>query len=267
MTTANGADPNPFLLLEGCKYGRFLVPPTDAYVGKALQEYGEYSEAELQVLLAMTNQETRVVVAGANLGSLVIPLARHSLEVVAFEPQRWMCQLLAANVVLNGLLNVRTYWAGLGNKSDVVTVPVLRPDVENNFGAMELEAFQDVPGDIVPVYKLDALPNINMGLLTIDVEGMELDVLQGAERTIAACRPIVYFEADRELKRGAVFAWLRAHNYSLHWHRTPLFNPANHKGSSVDLWNCGQSLIAINVLALPMERGIKATNFPPVLDL
>jgi len=266
--TANGTDPNPFTLVEGCRYGRFLVPPTDAYVGRALQEYGEYSEAELDVLLSMITNETRVVVAGANMGSLVVPLARHAWEVVAFEPQRWMSQLLAANVVLNGLLNVRTYWAALGNKPGLVTIPMLRPDMPNNFGAFEIEAVQDVPGDLVPVYKLDNVPDIAMGLLTIDVEGMELDVLQGAEQTIAKCRPIVYFEADRALKRGAVFDWFRARNYSLHWHRTPLFNPKNFKGKPEDLWGNKETLvIAENVLALPNERGIKALNFPPVLEL
>jgi hypothetical protein len=64
-----------FELVTG-RYGRFLVPPTDEYVGKALKIYGEYSEIELQMLLQLVQPDTRVVIAGGNIGSFVVPIAQ-----------------------------------------------------------------------------------------------------------------------------------------------------------------------------------------------
>lgn len=257
-----------FELVQG-KHGRFLVPPTDEYVGKALQVYGEYSEAELELLLQLVTKETRIVVAGANIGSFVVPLAKAAAEVVAFEPQRWVYQLLTANVVLNDLINVRTYWAGLGQKRGTVEVPMFDPDKPNNFGAVELESCQGMGGDIVPMYPLDSFGSlVECGLLTVDVEGMEEDVLRGGADLIAKCRPIIFFEADRVMKRRAVFQLLRAWNYDLYWYRTPLFNSQNHAGKLENIWATenGAMVVAENVLAAPKERGLKLSGFTPVLE-
>lgn len=259
-----------FLLVEDCRYGRFLVPPTDQYVGQALLEYGEYGQQELELLLQLVTDQTRVVVAGANIGSLVVPLAQHAAEVVAFEPQRWVYQLLTANVVLNNLLNVRTYWGGLGSRLGTIEMPVLNPDVPNNFGAVELEAMQGMGGDLVPMMVLDKFPApiIDCGLLTVDVEGMEEDVLRGASELIARCRPVIYFEADRALKRKAVFQLLRSWNYDLYWHRPQLFNSQNHKKRLDNIWvpDGSSVLISENVIAAPKDKGISLNGFVPVLE-
>lgn len=269
MTTRASLSTTPtFTLLDDCRYGRFLVPLTDQYVGQALATYGEYSQIELELLLQLTTPGTRVVVCGANLGSLVVPLARASAEVVAFEPQRWVFQLLCANLALNDVINVRAVWGAVGARSGAVRVPVLRPDQPNNFGALELEHCQELPGDAVPVYALDKLPDLDCGLITIDVEGMELDVLRGAEQLITRCRPLIFFEADRALKNPTLFAWLRAQRYDLHWYRTPLFNPDNwrKKEQNVFKTESGATLVSVNVIATPRERAVQLNGFAPVLE-
>jgi FkbM family methyltransferase len=245
------------------------VPPTDEYVGKALKEYGEYSQIELELLLQFLQPETTVVIAGGNIGSFVVPLAQHCGEVIVFEPQRWVYQLLCANVVLNNLLNVRAYWGGLGKHFGTIQMPVLDPDQPNNFGAVEIEAMQGLGGDIVPIYKLDSFgTSADCGLLTIDVEGMEEDVLLGAAETVKRCRPVIFFEADRVLKRGAVFHLLRSWGYELYWYRTHLFNSQNFAGKLEDIWvtPAGAKIVAENVLAVPKERGMTLTGFIPVLE-
>jgi FkbM family methyltransferase len=257
---------NPFVLVEDTRYGRFLVPPTDKYVGQALIQYGEYSQEELDVVLQLVHPETRVIAVGANLGAMVVPIAKKAIEVVAFEPQRWVFSLLCANVALNGLVNVRPYWAAVGRERGILNVPLLDPTRENNFGALELETVQHIQGDQVPVYTLDSMPDMGTGLITIDVEGMELDVLQGGERLIRDCQPVIWFEADRELKRGDVFKWLRARNYDLYWHRVPLYRKDNYKQNTTNLFQGDNGIwtITVNVVAVPKSRDIKLTGFPPV---
>ena len=46
----------------------------------------------------------------------------------------------------------------------------------------------------VEVVRLDDVPLRGLDLVKIDVESMELDLLQGAERTLAAFRPVIYVE-------------------------------------------------------------------------
>jgi FkbM family methyltransferase len=265
-------EPEPvsfFTLVENCRYGRFLVTTHDAYVGKALQKYGEYSQVELDLLLQFITPQTRVVSVGANIGAMIVPFAKKAGQVVCFEPQRWVYQLCVANCVLNDLINVRAYWAGCGARPGRVTVPILDPAVDNNFGALELASVQQMEGDEVPIYAIDRLIDMDMGLLQIDVEGMELDVLQGAEATIERCRPVIFFEADRALKRGAVFDWLRKHNYDLYWYTTPLYNPNNWRQDPENIYQTkdGAIIVAENCIAVPRERGIVMNGFKPVLEI
>ena len=257
-----------FQLIDNCKYGRFLIPTDDIYVGNALKEYGEYSEIELELLLQFILPNTRVIAVGANIGAMVVPLAKKAAEVVTFEPQRWVYQMLCANLSLNNLVNVRAYWAAVGSRRGKLTVPILDPFKQNNFGAFELESMQQYTGDSVPVYTLDSLPDMDCGLITVDVEGMEEDVLRGGEQLIKKCRPIVFFEADRALKRAAVFNLLRNWDYQLHWYRTPLYNPENFRKVETDIWRGekGEVVVAENVLATPRERNITLTGFAPVLE-
>lgn len=257
-----------FVLANNCRYGlRYLVPKDDIYVGRALLRYGEYSQLELDLLLQFLTPQTRVVVAGGNIGATAIPLAKHCGEVVVFEPQRWPFQLICANATLNGLLNVRAYWAGLSDAPGSITVPVLDPTRENNFGAYELAMGATLEhGDHVPLVRLDDQQDIDCGLLTIDVEGMELNVLRGAEQLIARCRPIIFFEADRQAKNPAVFAWLRQRQYELYRYATPLYNPRNHRGDKENIYMSerGAIIVAENVLAVPTEAGVKLNGFTEI---
>lgn len=63
-----------------------------------------------------------------------------------------------------------------------------------------------VSGDGVPMFTLDDLfspggRTDTVDFIKIDVEGMELDVLRGGERTIKACKPVIMFEENGLCKR------------------------------------------------------------------
>jgi FkbM family methyltransferase len=213
-----------------------LVNWHDHYVGSVIERYGEYSYLEADFLLRMLRPGCVVVNAGANIGALMVPFALAvgaGGAVLAFEPQRELYYVLCANVALRGWHHVFPYQMALGATRGDIKVPSLDMDVDNSFGGLQLGAespLADLPGYKVPIKPLDDLGLKRLDLLQADVEGMELDVLRGAEDTIARLRPALYLEATFAAKRPALLEWLERHGYLAWWHTPPMFNPENIAG-------------------------------------
>jgi hypothetical protein len=60
---------------------------------------------------------------------------------------------------------------------------------------------------------IDDLRLTRLDLLKIDVEGMEMDVLLGAERTIDSCRPAMIIEVKKS-NRGDITSFITNFGYN-----------------------------------------------------
>ncbi|HZS12311.1 MAG TPA: FkbM family methyltransferase, partial [Nitrospirales bacterium] len=98
-------------VLADTRNGRFLVDPEDMGVGRSLLTNGSYGDGELERLLPHLTKQSDVLVVGAHVGALVVPLARACNTLVAVEANPRNFDLLRANLTLNGSLNVRTIHA------------------------------------------------------------------------------------------------------------------------------------------------------------
>jgi FkbM family methyltransferase len=227
-------------------------PVTDEYVGRSLDTYGEFSEAELQLLGSLVREGDTVLDVGAHVGTHTVFLARcvgAAGRVLAFEPQRPLFELLCANVALNGLWHARPHHAAVAGNAGSVVVPELDLDTPFNFGGVSLDPELGARrGETVPVLRIDDLELEDLALVKIDVEGMEKEVLAGARRTIARFRPVLYVENDRDDRAGDLVRALLDLDYRLFWHLPPLYNPGNHDGETQNIF---RDLLSANVLALP----------------
>lgn len=238
----------------------------DEYIGKSLQHYGEYSQGEADLFEQVVKPGDTVVEAGANIGSHTVHLAQlvgDTGEVWAFEPQRLVFQLLAGNMALNSLTNVHCEQKCLSDTPGTVQVPVWNATQVHNWGGMSL--IDTTAGEPVPAIALDSLPLKRLDFLKIDVEGMELNVLKGAQRLIAKFHPVIYTEADRKDKNPTLFAWLRNHGYRLYWHTPPLYNPQNYFGNPVCVFGTlDRPVVSLNVLCIHRETTADIQGFPEV---
>lgn len=248
-----------FNRLKECRHGRMLYNINDAFVGRSLNAYGEYGEGEIELFTQLVRPGDVVVEAGANIGAHTLWFAKATAPdgfVVAFEPQRLAFQTMCANLALNDITNALAYQQACGRERGQLMVPILDPTVQQNFGGLALGAEKD--GDEVPVVPIDEMKVPRCRLLKADVEGMELEVLQGAQRLIERCKPALYVENnDTEgttAKSKELIKFIASLGYELYWHTPPLFNPDNFLGNRKDVF---PKIISLNMLCMPAGTDVK----------
>ena len=258
---------SPYRLVQA-RHGWMLVNGNDVYMGQAILRYGECCEIEVAFLLKWIAMRPGVVIeVGTNIGTHTVPMAKllasQNRRLIVFEPQPVIFQNLCANLALNGLVNVTAWPNACSDRSG--TVYFRRPDyvASGNFGGVSMST-ESAQGDIaVPCVDLDSvLPNETVGLMKIDVEGFELNVLQGAAQLIARSRPVLYVENDRIDRAKDLIEWLWSKQYRLWWHVPPLFNADNFFGDAVDLY---PRVASINMLCLPRELELPVSGLEEVL--
>lgn len=206
--------------------GQFEAFNDDLITGH-LREFGAHQRGLLQVVLDLLEDCTTFIDVGSHIGTITIPAAhRHpQLQVVAIEGNPSTYALLAGNVERNGLTDrVRTERAVVAAKAGN-SVPVTKP---GNTGATEFvsEGHPRRHPRMVPSRALDEL--LDPGehedrktLVKIDVEGAELEALQGGAAFIDQVRPTLVLEVPGELgpetreHRRKLAMWLETHKYDV----------------------------------------------------
>ncbi len=135
---------------------------------------------------------------GSHTGTFAISLARSSLCVHAFEPQRATYNALCGGIALSGLSDkVFAHPFGLGEPSQVgdQTLNI----ISNDGGGSTLHHYRDTKDPVlatetISVRTLDSFGLSNVGFIKMDVEDNELCVLKGAQMTIEMSNypPFIY---------------------------------------------------------------------------
>jgi len=211
--------PAPFVLVS-TSHGALIVNHNDyqmvgadnAYgVGHQLLANSSYEPQEVEFALAMLGSRLQnfgpgvaAVDCGANIGVHTVEWARllhGSGTVLAFEAQEKIFYALAGNIVLNNCLNVTARHCAVG--AGCGTAEYDEPDYNApaSFGSVALGGAAQQGGagrrKRVEMVSLDSLELPRLDFLKIDVEGMELDVLEGAAASLARFRPQLIVEVLR----------------------------------------------------------------------
>jgi FkbM family methyltransferase len=140
---------------------------------------GQFYEQSLLDHARAQGRRGTYVDAGMNAGNHALFFARccPSTVVLGFEPYPRFLRRAEALFRLNGLRNeVRSFNCALGAEPGSVDLAIRNSRLS------------------APVLRLDDFALGDLALMKIDVEGMERPVLEGAEKTIRAHRPVLYVE-------------------------------------------------------------------------
>ena len=183
-------------------------------VGYQILETASFDPAEVKLvvdLLALrrTHYGDGVVAldCGANIGVHTIEWATAMTgwgSVLAIEAQERVYYALAGNIAINNCFNAVALHGAVSSESGTLKIPNPNYLVPSSFGSLELRQrsgneFIGQPIDYentVNIRKL-ALDEFNLprvDFIKLDVEGMELEALEGAEKTIKTSRPILLVE-------------------------------------------------------------------------
>lgn len=221
----------PYVQLVMGRYGPCYSFRKDEFIGRSVYSYGEYNKDECEYIvgLAKMRSGSLAIDAGANIGNISQALVASGIRVVAFEPQLEVFDLLKLNCPTAECHNL-----ALGAAEATLQMPDVDYSKRGNFGGV---GFGMGPGLDVEVRTLDSFDFQDVGLIKIDVEGFEENVLKGAVETIRRWRPIIYLEADRKENLGSLARFLEYLGYDYVAHFPPLFNPDNFFGNKRNIWN------------------------------
>jgi FkbM family methyltransferase len=254
-----------FNILKECRYGPLLFNKNDWPIGTSLRLYGEYAMEELNFLTQLIGKDSLVIDAGANIGTHTVWFSRLADIVVAFEPQRIAFQTLCANVALNNCLNVHAFHAAVGKECGQILVPFRDQNESNNFGGVPLAGATE--GEMEQLVTIDSLNLTRCDLIKADVEGMEADLLAGAEKTIAKFRPLLYMEADGAQAPDAMRILMKLFDYECYWHTPNLFNLDNIEKNPEDVFiTNGNVMVSINMLCVPAERHAEVHGLKKIMS-
>ena len=190
------------------KNGTLAVDPRDLEVGLKLRNNGSYGLDEIARINELISTQSNVLVVGAHIGSLVIPIAKNCNKVVAIEANPNNFNLLKTNLHLNKTENVSIHNIAASSKQETIKFQM---NVVNSGGSKRLPKNNeymyryDNPEVIeVQAHSLDEyLDDNNFDLVLIDIEGSEYFAMQGMEKILSNCNTLIVEFLPHHLKNVA----------------------------------------------------------------
>lgn len=197
--------------LVNSHYGPMIINANDTGIGAHVEQLGAWAQDDLSVIAQIINAQLAdkssitFYDVGANIGTHSVALSKtfgSKIKIRAFEAQRLVFYQLCGNLAINNIENVLCHFAAV-NDGIEATLNINLPNYDErfNYGGLELATavnsdnqFVSKPNqEEVPCVSLDSY-NESVDFIKMDIEGMELQALNGATSTIQQSRPICFVE-------------------------------------------------------------------------
>jgi len=182
---------------------KLLVPARLYYRHKIAKEVHRY-EPELAVLADIVRAGSTAIDVGANRGIYSYAMSSIAGQIEAFEPNPTLARFAAWKLGRRA----RLHRVALSNRMGraVLHIPYsekgeplhLLANLQDSHRAMSIAQIE------VELRTLDSFGFTNVGFIKIDVEGAEMDVIEGAARTISRDRPNLLVELFNYIHRDTL---------------------------------------------------------------
>jgi len=183
-----------------------INPKEDKGVEEKLFYRGCYEVGTLNFIKLFCNKLDYFIDIGANIGLMSIYFNKiHNKPVYSFEANPETFKILNDNIELNNIENIKTFNMGIGDKQDKLK---FFPNININRGGASFINRSNNEDKFYEV-ELNSVDNLNNifpsqgnSLIKIDVEGWELNVLNGSLNYIKKHKPIIIIENSKELSNS-----------------------------------------------------------------
>ena len=203
-------------------------------VGQLLVETAAADPVDVELALHLiegrrqAHGEVVAVDGGANVGTHTVEWAIAMTgwgSVIAIEAQERIYYALAGNIALNNRFNAIAMHAAISSEPGIMQIPTPDYLVPSNVSNLEQRPRADTefigqPVDYsaagtVAIQKIsiDAMSLPRVGFIKLDLQGMELEALDGAQQ-VARCHPIFLLES-RKVGREHLRAFLDERGYKV----------------------------------------------------
>ena len=144
-----------------------------------------------------------VLDVGANYGQLSILWSQNNSDVTvyAFEASKYIYDILKKNILINSA-DVKATNALVGNKSQEkinIKKTILKENYTYGSNKIEEEVEFNKNSEVISTIKIDDLKfDKKISAMKVDVEGYDVDVLKGAEKTILKHKMPIIFELNEK---------------------------------------------------------------------
>ena len=172
-------------------------------------------EKELTIIDRFSDKSKNALDIGVYRGVYSLKLSQNFNQIHSFEPNPLLFPYL--NINLKKIIkNINLYNLALSNKSGetelklpVRSKSIFKENIEELYqlGAASIHPeneFEDFKKVRVKIDKLDNISINNIGFMKIDVEGHELEVIEGAKETITKDKPILLIEIEKRHSKRPV---------------------------------------------------------------
>jgi FkbM family methyltransferase len=180
--------------------GKTFAVRGDEYLGCM----GDRFELDTVALLsALCREDTRALDVGANIGLTALTMSQICAKgkIAALEPVPQTYEMLQANLSSAGIENVTAFNFGAGSRDDIFPMQACSENLSGAFIADQHEVHKT--GQFAVHVRIKVIDRVfpELGLdrldfMKIDVEGFELEVLEGAKQTLERYKPLVLLEMN-----------------------------------------------------------------------
>lgn len=176
--------------------GVFAVDPADLEVGEKLRTKGEYGINEINTISKYIDKKSSVLILGAHIGSLAIPISKKCEKLVAIEANPNNYSLLQTNIKLNDISNITPHNIAASDKQETIKFQL---NTVNSGGSKRVPQNNkyiytyDNPEVIdVQAYSLDEyLSGEIFDLVLIDIEGSEYFAMKGMTNILNSTKTLI----------------------------------------------------------------------------